>query len=247
MRGRRWAPPDIEIPGRNGARGYTSLRDIMSSPKAAGGSCSCSPDEAGAGAVAGDVHMIRHPLVKHAAYAYLSGFMEGYETWTEHGERASPLRQRRRLRSPLATTSSGSVNGAGAGGDFEFRHSWKRVSGGGMRGRRWAPPDIEIPRSGSGNSARGYTSLRDIMSSPKAAGGSCSCSPDDAAAAAAGDVHMIRHPLVKHAAYAYLQLTPSGRDAEEAWRRRQQRRRGGVLGRALSGCLGFLGALFGRR
>lgn len=54
---------------------------------------------------------------------------------------------------------------------------------------------------------------------------------------------MIRHPLVKHAAYAYLQLTPSAR--EEARRRMLQRRRG-PLCRVLFGCLGFLGALFGR-
>ncbi|KAJ1274366.1 hypothetical protein BS78_05G057300 [Paspalum vaginatum] len=168
----------------------------------------------------------------------------------------SPQRQRQRLRSPLATASTTSGSSVNGGADLEFRH-WRAVSAapassGGMRGRRWwAPPDIEIPRTGSGG-ARGYTSLRDIMSSPDyakaaaAAGGSgCSscCSPDDAAA---GDVHMIRHPLVKHAAYAYLQLTPSGRDAEEAWRRRGRRGRG-ALGRALSGCLGFLGALFGRR
>ncbi|CAN6380614.1 unnamed protein product [Urochloa humidicola] len=149
----------------------------------------------------------------------------------------SPLRQRQRLRSPLASTSGG------AGGDFEFRH-WspvKRVSAG-MR-RRWAPPEIEIPNGHGGGGARGsYTSLRDIMSSPEyaaAAKQAASSSPDEAG----GDVHMIRHPLVKHAAYAYLQLTPSAVEEREA---RMRRRRRGPFCRLIAGCLGFLGALFGR-
>ncbi|KAF8664750.1 hypothetical protein HU200_054470 [Digitaria exilis] len=149
----------------------------------------------------------------------------------------SPLRQRQRLRSPLSSSGSG-----GGGGDFEFRH-WrpvKRVTG--MR-RRWAPPEIEIPNgsnglSGCGGGGRGsYTSLRDIMSSPEYA--AKSSSPDEAGS---GDVHMIRHPLVKHAAYAYLQLTPSA--VEE--RARLMRRRRGSLCRLIMGCLGFVGALFGR-
>ncbi|XP_066334651.1 uncharacterized protein [Miscanthus floridulus] len=153
-------------------------------------------------------------------------------------------RQRQRLRSPLA--GAGSTGGAV---DFEVRHlrPAKRASGsgGGMRGR-WAPPEIEIPTNGlDAGGGRGYTSLRDIMSSPAAKANS----PDEAAAGAgavvAGDVHMIRHPLVKHAAYAYLQLTPSAR--EEARRRMLQRRRGGPLCRLFLGCLGFLGALFGRQ
>jgi hypothetical protein len=155
----------------------------------------------------------------------------------------SPLRQRQRLRSPLATASSG---GGGGGGDFEFPH-WrpaKRVFG--MR-RRWAPPEIEIPNGhgnvngGGGGAARGsYTSLRDIMSSPEYAKQQqqqAASSPDEAT----GDVHMIRHPLVKHAAYAYLQLTPAAREE-----RARLRRRRGPLCRLLDGCLGFLGALFGR-
>ncbi|CAN6374149.1 unnamed protein product [Urochloa humidicola] len=154
----------------------------------------------------------------------------------------SPLRQRQRLRSPLA--NSGGASGGGAG-DFEFRH-WrpvKRVSG--MR-RRWAPPEIEIPNGhGGGGGARGsYMSLRDIMSSPEyhAAKQASSSYPDEAGGGA-GDVHMIRHPLVKHAAYAYLQLTPSAIQEREA---RMRRRRRGPLCRILVGCLGFIGALFGR-
>ncbi|CAO2140918.1 unnamed protein product [Urochloa humidicola] len=150
-----------------------------------------------------------------------------------------PLRQRQRLRSPLANSASAS---GGGGGDFEFRH-WrpvKRVSG--MR-RRWAPPEIEIPNGhggGAGGARGSYTSLRDIMSSPEyhAAKQASSSSPDEAAG---GDVHMIRHPLVKHAAYAYLQLTPSA--IEE---RARLRRRRGPLCQLIVGCLGFIGALFGR-
>ncbi|OEL13245.1 hypothetical protein BAE44_0025735 [Dichanthelium oligosanthes] len=146
----------------------------------------------------------------------------------------SPLRQRQRLRSPLA--------GSGGVGDFEFRH-WrpvKRVSGSGMRGR-WAPPEIEIPDglAGGGLGRGSYTSLRDIMSSPDYA--AKASSPDEASGGSCGDVHMIRHPLVKHAAYAYLQLTPSAR--EERARARQRR---GPLCRLLMGCLGFVGAFFGR-
>ncbi|XP_066334954.1 uncharacterized protein [Miscanthus floridulus] len=156
-------------------------------------------------------------------------------------------RQRQRLRSPLA--GAGSTGGAV---DFEVRHlrPAKRASGsgGGMRGR-WAPPEIEIPTNGldagGGGGGRGYTSLRDIMSSPAAKANSPDEAPAGAGAVVAGDVHMIRHPLVKHAAYAYLQLTPSAR--EEARRRMLQRRRGGPLCRLFLGCLGFLGALFGRR
>jgi hypothetical protein len=164
----------------------------------------------------------------------------------------SPLRQRQRqrLRSPLAGV--GSTAAGGGGGDLEvlLRRPAKRASGsgGGMRGR-WAPPEIEIPTNGLAAAAggRGYTSLRDIMSSPAAKANS----PDEppcgvgGGAVVAGDVHMIRHPLVKHAAYAYLQLTPSAR--EEARRRMLQRRRGGPLCRLFLGCLGFLGALFGRQ
>ncbi|KAL6870934.1 hypothetical protein ACP4OV_014782 [Aristida adscensionis] len=156
----------------------------------------------------------------------------------------SPSRQRQRLRAapPL-----------GGSGDFELRH-WRPArrasSGGGMRGRRWTPPEIEIPDGGGGLGARGYTSLRDIMSSPEYAAAKASSPGEDivgvagigVAGASCGDVHMIRHPLVKHAAYAYLQLTPSAR--EEARRRRRRQR--GPLCRLLLGCLGFVGALFGR-
>ncbi|KAG8060564.1 hypothetical protein GUJ93_ZPchr0002g26362 [Zizania palustris] len=55
---------------------------------------------------------------------------------------------------------------------------------------------------------------------------------------------MIRHPLVKHAAYAYLQLTPSAREGDHAGRRCRPSR--GPLCRLFLGCLGFIGVLFGR-
>jgi len=147
----------------------------------------------------------------------------------------SPLRhQRQRLRSPLA---------GGDGGDFEFRN-WRAVKRVSRMRRRWAPPEIEIPNGhglgGGGGGGRGsYTSLRDIMSSPEYGKDS---SPDEPGGSC-GDVHMIRHPLVKHAAYAYLQLTPSALEEKERARLRWRR---GPLCRLLAGCLGFLGALFRR-
>ncbi|EES09299.1 hypothetical protein BDA96_05G045300 [Sorghum bicolor] len=165
----------------------------------------------------------------------------------------SPLRQRQRqrLRSPLAG-AAGSTGGGGDLVEFAHRRPAKRASGsgGGMRGR-WAPPEIEIPTNAldaTGGGGHGYTSLRDIMSSPEyAAAAAKAHSPDEApagGAVVAGDVHMIRHPLVKHAAYTYLQLTPSAR--EEARRRMLLQRRRGMVCRLFLGCLGFLGALFGR-
>ncbi|EMS45458.1 hypothetical protein CFC21_052787 [Triticum aestivum] len=140
----------------------------------------------------------------------------------------SPLRRRHRL-----------ANGAGATtGDFELRH-WrpaKKSSSSGMKGR-WVPPEIEIPSGEEG----GYTSLRDIISSPEYAAAKQAHSPADGAGGG-GDVHMIRHPLVKHAAYAYLQLTPSAREDPG----RLRRRRRGPLCRLVLGCLGFVGAFFTR-
>jgi len=80
------------------------------------------------------------------------------------------------------------------------------------------------------------------MSSPAAKANS----PDEppcgvgGGAVVAGDVHMIRHPLVKHAAYAYLQMTPSAREDPG----RRGRRWRSPLCRLLLGCLSFIGALF---
>jgi hypothetical protein len=118
-------------------------------------------------------------------------------------------------------------------GDFELRH-WrpaKKSGSTGMKGR-WVPPEIEIP----GGEAGSYTSLRDIMSSPEYAAANKAHSPADGG----GDVHMIRHPLVKHAAYAYLQLTPSAR--EDLSRRRHRKR--GPLCRLILSCVDFVGAFF---
>lgn len=130
------------------------------------------------------------------------------------------------------------------GGEFELRH-WRPARRGkgppssGMKGR-WVPPEIEIPTGGGAEG--GYTSLRDIISSPEYA----AAAKQQAAAAAnspgAGAADMIRHPLVKHAAYAYLQMTPSAREDPAAARR--SRRWRGPLCRLLLGCLSFFGALF---
>ncbi|KAL5203730.1 hypothetical protein ABZP36_008601 [Zizania latifolia] len=159
-------------------------------------------------------------------------------------ELPSPSRQRCRLANG---GSSSAAAAATTSGDFELRH-WRlgKRAGSGMR-RRWAPPEIEIPNGGSGGGGgRGYTSLRDILSSPEYAAGSKSSSPADGGSCGGScvDVHMIRHPLVKHAAYAYLQLTPSAREGDHAGRRSRQSR--GPLCRLFLGCLGFIGGLFGR-
>uniref|UniRef100_A0A0E0I4F4 Uncharacterized protein n=1 Tax=Oryza nivara TaxID=4536 RepID=A0A0E0I4F4_ORYNI len=167
----------------------------------------------------------------------------------------SPARKRCRLGGPVvANGEGGAASNTTTSSEFQLRH-WRPAAAGkraglGMR-RRWAPPEIEIPGGGSGVGvgARGYTSLRDILSSPEYAASSKSSSPADGGSGGGGggggDVHMIRHPLVKHAAYAYLQLTPSARDAADAAGRRRRRSRG-PLCRLLLGCLGFVGALFGR-
>ena len=138
----------------------------------------------------------------------------------------SPYHHRGRLRSPLA-------NG-GAEANFELRH-WRTPL---KRAPSCPPPGIEIPVNGDDG---GYTSLRDILSSPRytAAGGSPAAFVIGGAGSC-GDIHMIRHPLVKHAAYAYLQMTPSARE-DPARRSRPWR---GPLCRLLLDCLGFIGALF---
>lgn len=148
-----------------------------------------------------------------------------------------------RPRSPL-------TNGS-AGGDFELRH-WRTPK---KRAAPSPPPVIDIPNgvgsdddsnsSGGGGGGHGYTSLRDILSSPEyaaTAGGSpAACGIIiGGGCGSCGDIHMIRHPLVKHAAYAYLQMTPSAREDPG----RHGRRWRGPLCRLLLGCLSFIGALF---
>ncbi|CAN6330600.1 unnamed protein product [Urochloa humidicola] len=154
--------------------------------------------------------------------------------------------QARRPRSPLGNGS--------AAGDFELRH-WRTPKKRAAPSPPWAPPVIEIPNgegagsdddSGSNSSGgkHGYTSLRDILSSPEyaaTAGGSPAAGGViGGGCGSCGDIHMIRHPLVKHAAYAYLQMTPSAREDPG----RRSRRWRGPLCRLLLGCLSFIGALF---
>ncbi|RLM99658.1 uncharacterized protein C2845_PM06G14200 [Panicum miliaceum] len=149
--------------------------------------------------------------------------------------------QARRPRSPLANGS--------AGGDFELRHWRTPKKRAAAAPPPWAPPVIDIPNgagsdddsNSSSGGGHGYTSLRDILSSPEYAattGGSPAvCGVIGGGCGSCGDIHMIRHPLVKHAAYAYLQMTPSAReDPGRRWR--------GPLCRLLLGCLSFIGALF---
>ncbi|KAF8657900.1 hypothetical protein HU200_059710 [Digitaria exilis] len=151
------------------------------------------------------------------------------------------------LRRPL-------TNGSAAG-DFELRH-WRTPK---KRAAAPSPPPlIDIPNGGAGSDdesnssggggggGHGYTSLRDILSSPEyaatAGGGSpAACGITiGGGCGSCGDIHMIRHPLVKHAAYAYLQMTPSAREDPG----RRGRRWRGPLCRLLLGCLSFIGALF---
>jgi hypothetical protein len=104
-------------------------------------------------------------------------------------------------------------------GDFELRR-WRTP-----KTKQAPPPAIEVPDDDG--IQHGYTSLRDILSSPEYVAAAA------AAAAGGGHVHMIRNPLLKHAAYAYLQMTPSAReDPGRRWRR------------LLLGCVGFIGAFF---
>lgn len=141
----------------------------------------------------------------------------------------SPHHYRGRLRSPLA-------NG-GTKGNFELRH-WRTPL---KRAPSCPPPGIEIPSNDDDGSGNGYTSLRDILSSPRYAGaGGSPAACVIGGAGSCGDIHMIRHPLVKHAAYAYLQMTPSAREDPT----RRNRRWRGPLCRLLFGCLSFIGALF---
>ncbi|KAL5206470.1 hypothetical protein ABZP36_034679 [Zizania latifolia] len=159
---------------------------------------------------------------------------------------SSPPKKILRAQSPLS-------DGGGAAGEFELRH-WRtpkrprpRTAAAAAVPAAWAaPPEIEIPGGGGsedGGGRGGYTSLRDILSSPEYA---ASRSPAACAggggggAGSCGDIHMIRNPLVKHAAYAYLQMTPSARE-DPARRRRRWR---GPLCRLLRDCLSFIGALF---
>ncbi|KAG8050599.1 hypothetical protein GUJ93_ZPchr0009g1251 [Zizania palustris] len=149
----------------------------------------------------------------------------------------SPPKKIPRAQSPLS-------DGAGAVGDFELRH-WRTPK----RQRTaapaaWAaPPAIEIPGGGGSEEGGGrgrYTSLRDILSSPEYAASRSPAACAGSGAGSCGDIHMIRNPLVKHAAYAYLQMTPSARE-DPARRRRRWR---GPLCRLMRDCFSFIGALF---
>jgi hypothetical protein len=127
--------------------------------------------------------------------------------------------------------------------DFELRH-WRPPK------RRTRPPAITIPNGGAtsselseinkvpnGNEDEGYISLRDILTSPEYA--------DVASPGMRGSWPEINisNPLVKHAAYAYLQPNGSARGVE--MRRRVDVKR--VFLEIFSPCLEFLGVIFNFR
>ncbi|KAJ1686244.1 hypothetical protein LUZ63_017634 [Rhynchospora breviuscula] len=135
---------------------------------------------------------------------------------------------------------------ASSNGDFELRH-WRCT-----KRQTSRPSSIKIPNgdnsssefceidpvlNGNEDDDEGYISLRDILTSPEYA---------DASSPVPGgswpEIH-ISNPLVKHAAYAYLQPTPSAREA--ARRRRVDVKR--VLFDIFSPCLEFLGVIFNFR
>ncbi|KAJ0976685.1 hypothetical protein J5N97_012159 [Dioscorea zingiberensis] len=83
-----------------------------------------------------------------------------------------------------------------------------------------APPSLDIP------SARGYVSFRDLIIPPPS-------SPAPTIQSPTADQIEISNPLVKHAAYAYLQPTPSQSHSD---RRRH----------SLCSCFDFIYLLFRR-
>ncbi|XP_008784096.1 uncharacterized protein LOC103703129 [Phoenix dactylifera] len=131
-----------------------------------------------------------------------------------------------------------------AGGDYELRH-WRVVAKPSLRRRAIAiPPPLDL--NGGGDLElhhwrrvdTGYTSLRDILaSSPSASCGLLSPSPSSAGP---GEIQ-IRNRLVKQAAYAYLQPTPSSWESTPRRRRGPLRRLLSVLSCGLAGsCFHFV-------
>ncbi|XP_010931087.1 uncharacterized protein [Elaeis guineensis] len=103
------------------------------------------------------------------------------------------------------------------GGDFDLR--------------QWSRADM------------GYTSLRDILTSSSAGGGLVS--PSASAATGAGEIQ-IRNRLVKQAAYAYLQPTPSSLESSRSRRHRGPIRRllAGLSCGLAGSCFDLVGVFF---
>lgn len=128
-------------------------------------------------------------------------------------------------------------------GHFELRH-WRSTK------RKTRPPAIRIPNGDKTSSElseinpvlndtddEGYISLRDILTSPEFA----DVSSPTVRGGSWPEIN-ISNPLVKQAAYAYLQPNQSAREVE---RRQLDVKR--VISEIFSPCLEFLGVIFNFR
>lgn len=130
-----------------------------------------------------------------------------------------------------------------ANGDFELRH-WRSTRRKPRpstliveNGKKHCSQFAEISLLSNDNEDEGYISLRDILASPEYAEVS---SPGRGGS---WPEINISNPLVKHAAYAYLQPTPSAREVSR--RRMVGVKR--VISEIFSPCLEFLGVIFNFR
>ncbi|KAJ8479074.1 hypothetical protein OPV22_022801 [Ensete ventricosum] len=117
--------------------------------------------------------------------------------------------------------------------DFVIHHQWSRSPAAADSSiPRFQPRALHVgyPNGGGGEFERRpragegtvYTSLRDLIDSPSPPSGASS--PATPGAGGAREIR-IRNRLVKQAAYAYLQPTPSAAESDRLCRRRQSLRR----------------------
>ncbi|KAJ8476472.1 hypothetical protein OPV22_020199 [Ensete ventricosum] len=140
-------------------------------------------------------------------------------------------------------------SGPPASGDFVIRH-WRRFR------PATSPVALDVGGASPGDFERGqrtgYTSLRDLIGSPPLPSGPLS--PDTPCGGDGGGEIRIKNRLVKQAAYAYLQPTPSARGSDRHHRRRFFRSLRhalafltfGIAVEPLGSCIEFLRRLFRR-
>ncbi|CAL9770621.1 unnamed protein product [Musa acuminata subsp. burmannicoides] len=121
-----------------------------------------------------------------------------------------------------------------ASSDFVIHHRWSRSPAAADSslprfqpralhvGRAYPNGGGEFERRPRAGEATGYTSLRDLIDSPPPPSGASSPA---APGGGGGREIRIRNRLVKQAAYAYLQPTPSAAESDRLRRRRQSLRR----------------------